>query len=48
MQENNQQEPTPLEPPEEPAPKTKEEIEWEEQLAKRLAELRKRDPFIYR
>jgi hypothetical protein len=28
--------------------KTPEELEWEEQLKKRLEELRKRDPFIYR
>lgn len=28
--------------------KTKEELEWEEQLRLRLEELRKRDPFIYK
>jgi hypothetical protein len=28
--------------------KTPEELEWEEQLKKRLEELRKRDPFIYK
>jgi hypothetical protein len=28
--------------------KTPEELLWEEQLKKRLEELRKRDPFIYR
>lgn len=28
--------------------KTQEELEWEEQLKKRLEELRKRDPFIYK
>jgi len=28
--------------------KTDEELQWEEQLKKRLEELRKRDPFIYK
>ena len=28
--------------------KTQEELLWEEQLKKRLEELRKRDPFIYK
>jgi hypothetical protein len=28
--------------------KTTEELQWEEQLKKRLEELRKRDPFIYK
>lgn len=28
--------------------KTQEELDYEEQLKKRLEELRKRDPFIYR
>jgi hypothetical protein len=28
--------------------KTPEELQWEEQLKKRLEELRKRDPFIYK
>ena len=28
--------------------KTAEELQWEEQLKKRLEELRKRDPFIYK
>lgn len=28
--------------------KTQEDLDWEEQLKKRLEELRKRDPFIYR
>jgi len=40
-EEQNKQQP-------EPPQKTQEELEWEEQLKKRLDELRKRDPFIYR
>jgi hypothetical protein len=40
--EQNQQ------PVTEEKPKTQEELDWEEALKKRLEELRKRDPFIYR
>lgn len=47
--ENQQSDPQKEEKPQvEEKQKTQEEIEWEEKLAKRLEELRKRDPFIYR
>ena len=45
--ENNNQQPTP-QPAVEEKQKTQEELQYEEQLKKRLDELRKRDPFIYR
>ena len=44
--ENNQQEEQ--KPVVEEKEKTAEELQWEEQLKKRLEELRKRDPFIYK
>jgi hypothetical protein len=46
--ENPQSEPKKEEIVEQPKQKTPEELAWEEQLQKRLEELRKRDPFIYR
>jgi hypothetical protein len=45
MENNNQQ---PQQPVVEEKQKTQEELDYEEQLKKRLEELRKRDPFIYK
>lgn len=45
-QETNKQQIPPQD--KEEKPKTQEELEFEEQLKKRLEELRRRDPFIYR
>lgn len=46
MENNNQQPQQPV--VEEEKQKTQEELDYEEQLKKRLEELRKRDPFIYK
>ncbi len=46
--ENKEQENNQPKPASEEKQKTAEELEFEEQLKKRLEELRKRDPFIYR
>lgn len=48
--ENNEQHESKeeLKPAESVQEKTAEDLAWEEQLQKRLEELRKRDPFIYR
>lgn len=48
MENENQQEPKKEEVAEQPKEKTAEDLAWEEQLQKRLEELRRRDPFIYR
>ena len=45
MENNKQDEQKPVVEEKE---KTVEELQWEEQLKKRLEELRKRDPFIYK
>jgi len=46
MENNTNQQPQ--QPVEEEKQKTQEELDYEEQLKKRLEELRKRDPFIYK
>ncbi len=48
MENNQPQEEKEPKPSTEQKQKTQEELEWEAQLAKRLEELRKRDPFIYK
>jgi hypothetical protein len=47
MENNTNQQPQ-QQPVVEEKQKTPEELQWEEQLKKRLEELRKRDPFIYK
>ena len=46
--ENNNQQPSQPQPVVEEKQKTQEELQYEEQLKKRLEELRRRDPFIYK